>query len=162
VREDAPSLLRGELRGKAEAVAKAAVLFEELVDARSGSLRLQNGPGKIFLHGHCHQKAMGLLAPARSLLSKIPGSDVVALDAGCCGMAGSFGYARDHYEVSRDIGERRLFPELRKAPPGSAVVASGTSCRHQVHDFIGMQAVHPAVLLHSLLAGSPRQDPASL
>jgi Fe-S oxidoreductase len=162
VREDAPSLLRGELREKAEAVAKATVLFEELVDTRAGGLKLRNGPAQIFLHGHCHQKAMGLLAPARALLSKVPGSTVVALDAGCCGMAGSFGYAREHYEVSRAIGERRLFPELRKAPPGSAVVASGTSCRHQVHDFLGMQAVHPAVLLQSLLAGSTTQDPAYL
>jgi Fe-S oxidoreductase len=94
---------------------------------------------------------MGLLAPARSLLSTVPGATVVAIDAGCCGMAGSFGYSRDHFEVSRTIGERRLFPEIRKAPPGSVVVASGTSCRHQVHDFTGTQAVHAAVLLQSLL-----------
>ncbi|MBM3820022.1 MAG: oxidoreductase, partial [Acidimicrobiia bacterium] len=151
VQEDAPSLLRGELREKAETVAKATVLFEEFADTKAGALRLQNGPAQIFLHGHCHQKAMGLLAPARSLLAKVPGSTVFALDAGCCGMAGSFGYAKEHYEVSRAIGERRLFHELRNAPPGAAVVASGTSCRHQVHDFIGMQAVHPAVLLRSLL-----------
>jgi FAD/FMN-containing dehydrogenase/Fe-S oxidoreductase len=151
VREDAPSLLRGELREKAEAVARATMLFEEAVSTKTGRLGLRQGPPQIFVHGHCHQKAMGLLAPSVSLLSTIPGSKVVALDAGCCGMAGSFGYAKDHYDVSRAIGERRLFPELRKAPTGSAVVAAGTSCRHQVHDFIGMQAVHPAVLLQSLL-----------
>jgi Fe-S oxidoreductase len=151
VREDAPALLRGQARDKAETVAKASVLFEEFLEARDRPLPLQKGPEQIFLHGHCHQKAMGLLTPARSLLSRVPGATVVALDAGCCGMAGSFGYSRVHFEVSRAIGERRLFPELRKAPPGSVVVASGTSCRHQVHDFTGMQAVHPAVLLRSLI-----------
>jgi Fe-S oxidoreductase len=151
VREDAPSLLRGPAREKAEVVAKHSVLFEELLEANGSSLRLQQGPAHVVLHGHCHQKAMGLLPPARSVLSRIPGSSVVALDAGCCGMAGSFGYARDHYDVSRAIGERRLFPEIRKAPPDAVVVASGTSCRHQVLDFLGTRAVHPAVLLQSLL-----------
>jgi Fe-S oxidoreductase len=68
-------------------------------------------------------------------------------------MAGSFGYARDHYEVSRAIGERRLFPAVRNRPAGTVVVAAGTSCRHQIRDFTGEQPVHPAVLLRSLLRG---------
>ena len=67
-----------------------------------------------------------------------PGATVVDLDAGCCGMAGSFGYARDHYEVSRAIGERQLFPAVRAAAEGTVVVAAGTSCRHQIHDFTGV------------------------
>ena len=95
---------------------------------------------------------MGLLAPAKALLSRIPGAEVVDLDAGCCGMAGSFGYAREHYEVSRAIGERKLLPAVRNKKPGTVVVAAGTSCRHQVKDFTGERAVHPAVLLRSLLA----------
>jgi FAD/FMN-containing dehydrogenase/Fe-S oxidoreductase len=160
VREDAPALLRGDARQKAEVVAKSTVLFEEILAPKAAGLKLKNGPARLLLHGHCHQKAMGLLAPSAALLSQIPGTTVTALDAGCCGMAGSFGYARDHYDVSRAIGERRLLPEVRNAQPGTVIVAAGTSCRHQVLDFTGVEAVHPAVLLRSLLAGSQEQDPA--
>jgi len=151
VREDAPALLRGDARRKAEVVAGVSVLFEEFLTAAAPRLNLPPGPRTILLHGHCHQKSMGLVAPAKALLSRIPGSTVVDLDAGCCGMAGSFGYARDHYDVSRAIGERRLFPAVRNKPEGAVVVASGTSCRHQIADFTGEAAVHPAVLLHQLL-----------
>ena len=94
---------------------------------------------------------MGLVAPAVQLLQSIPGSTITDLDAGCCGMAGSFGYAREHYAVSRAIAERRLLPALRARPPDSLVVAAGTSCRHQILDFGGDTAVHPAVLVASLL-----------
>jgi Fe-S oxidoreductase len=94
---------------------------------------------------------MGLLPSARALLGRIPSCTVVDLDAGCCGMAGSFGYAREHYEVSRQIGERRLLPAARAMQPGGVLVASGTSCREQVQHFTGVKAVHPAVLLRSLL-----------
>jgi Fe-S oxidoreductase len=94
---------------------------------------------------------MGLLPPAKALLEKIPGATVVDLDAGCCGMAGSFGYSKDHFEVSRQIGERKLFPQVRAKGAGDAVVAGGTSCRHQIHDFTEESAMHPAVLLQSLL-----------
>jgi FAD/FMN-containing dehydrogenase/Fe-S oxidoreductase len=149
VREDAPSLLRGEDQKRARVVADACVLFEEF--AAGLNLPLKHGPQKILLHGHCHQKSMGLLPAAKALLEKIPGSTVVDLDAGCCGMAGSFGYSKDHFEVSKQIGERRLLPEVRAKDPSSAVVAAGTSCRHQIHDFTQETAVHPAVLLRSLL-----------
>jgi FAD/FMN-containing dehydrogenase/Fe-S oxidoreductase len=150
VREDAPALLRGEARRKAEVVAKASVLFEELLAARP-QLNLKPGPKTILLHGHCHQKSMALLAPAKALLARIPQTTVVDLDAGCCGMAGSFGYAREHYDVSRAIGERRLFPAVRQKPEGAVVVAAGTSCRHQIADFTSESAVHPAVLLSGLI-----------
>ena len=151
VREDAPSLLRGDARKRAEEVAAASRLFEEHLLPVAGRLALKNGPPEILLHGHCHQKSMGLVAPARALLSTIPGSTVIDLDAGCCGMAGSFGYAREHYEVSRAIGERKLFPAVRGRKPGTAVVAAGTSCRHQVMDFTTVRAAHPSTLLRSLL-----------
>ena len=112
VREDLPGLLRGELREQADLVASHCVLFEEFVEGelRSGNstLNFNPGPRKLLLHGHCHQKSMGLLAPALALLSRIPGTSVVDLDAGCCGMAGSFGYLREHYDISRQIGERKL------------------------------------------------------
>jgi Fe-S oxidoreductase len=151
IREDVPSLLRGEERRKAQVVASVSVLFEEFMATRVERLALANGPRTVLLHGHCHQKSMGLLAPAKALLGALPGTTVVDLDAGCCGMAGSFGYAHDHYEVSRAIGERKLFPAVRAKAPDAVVVAAGTSCRHQVRDFTGQQAVHPAVLLRSLL-----------
>ena len=151
VREDAPALLRGEARRRAEVVARSSVLFEEFLAARTPRLVFKAGPKTILLHGHCHQKSMSLLGPARTLLSTIPNADVVDLDAGCCGMAGSFGYAREHYDVSRAIGERKLFPAVRNKPEGAVVVAGGTSCRHQIADFTGETAVHPAQLLSSLL-----------
>jgi Fe-S oxidoreductase len=97
---------------------------------------------------------MGLLAPARALLSRVPGASVVDLDAGCCGMAGSFGYAREHYDVSRQIGERRLLPAARALDDKAVLVAAGVSCRHQVADFAATRALHPAVLLRSLLTGA--------
>jgi Fe-S oxidoreductase len=153
VREDAPALLSGEARERALGVAKASVLFEEYADSLGARLTLQAGPSRVLLHGHCHQKSMGLVTPARSLLSKIPGATVVDPDAGCCGMAGSFGYDKGHYDVSRAIGERKLFPAVRGREPGTAVVAAGTSCRHQIADFTGVTAEHPAVLLRSLVVG---------
>ena len=94
---------------------------------------------------------MGLDVTAKALLSRIPKAVVVDADAGCCGMAGSFGYMRDHYEVSRAIGERKLFPICRQAANDSIVVAAGTSCRHQVAHFTGMVPVHPATLFDQLL-----------
>jgi Fe-S oxidoreductase len=127
------------------------MLFEEFAAPLVKGLPLKHGPASVLLHGHCHQKAMGLVGPAKTMLSCIPGTSVVDLDAGCCGMAGSFGYGRSHYEVSRAIGERKLFPAVRGKADGSVVVAAGTSCRHQIADFTGEQAIHPAVLLDSLL-----------
>jgi FAD/FMN-containing dehydrogenase/Fe-S oxidoreductase len=151
VREDAPALLRGDAQRRAQQVADASMLFEDYLDRNwSARLVLGAGPSEILLHGHCHQKAMGLLAPARALLARIPGATVVDLNAGCCGMAGSFGYARDHFDVSRAIGERRLLPAARTLKSGSVLVASGVSCRHQIADFTGARALHAAELLHSL------------
>jgi FAD/FMN-containing dehydrogenase/Fe-S oxidoreductase len=155
VREDAPALLRGEARRKAETVARASVLFEEYAASLAGDLPLRGGPAQVLLHGHCHQRSMGLVPPSKALLSRIPGVTVVDAEAGCCGMAGSFGYGRDHYEVSKAIGERKLFPAVRARGEGTVVVAAGTSCRHQLHDFTGVEAVHPAMLLRSLLQPRP-------
>ena len=155
VREDAPALLRGEEARRGRSVADACVLFEDYVEQewQGGRLRLdlKPGPATMLLHGHCHQKAMGLLAPTRALLSRIPSCTVIDLDAGCCGMAGSFGYAREHYDVSRQIGERRLLPAARAMTASAVLVAPGTSCREQVAHFTGIRAMHPAQLLRSLI-----------
>lgn len=157
IREDVPALLRGDQRRRAEVVAQTAVLFDEYIAARVPSLPLRTESRTYLLHGHCHQKSMGLVPATRTLLASLPGATVVDADAGCCGMAGSFGYARDHYEVSRAIGERKLFPAVRARSEGTVVVAPGTSCRHQIHDFTGTAATHPAILIRSLLKD---QNPA--
>jgi len=145
--DDAPSLLRGDLQRQAKEVAQACMLFDEF--AAKLDLPLRQAEGRILLHGHCHQKSMGLLGATVSLLSRIPSATVVDLDAGCCGMAGSFGYT--HYDVSSTIAERKLLPAARGMKPGEVLVAPGTSCRHQVSDLAGINAVHPAVLLARLL-----------
>jgi Fe-S oxidoreductase len=153
--DDIPSLLRGETQQQAQTVAQSCVLFEDFVEQSlqngQSSLTLTPGPLEIVLHGHCHQKSLGLVQSAKSLLDRIPDAHVTELDSGCCGMAGSFGYTKKHFDVSQQIGERRLLPAARALHENSVLVAAGTSCRHQVHDFTGVDAVHPAVLLRSLL-----------
>lgn len=152
IREDAPALLRGDDQRRARRVAESSVSFEELLhNSWPRTLTVRPGPASVLLHGHCHQKAMGGLPAAKALLERIPGTSVVDLNAGCCGMAGSFGYLRDHFDVSRVIGERRLLPAARQRGAGAVLVASGVSCRHQIEDFTGARALHPAELLHSLL-----------
>jgi FAD/FMN-containing dehydrogenase/Fe-S oxidoreductase len=155
VREDAPALLRGDAQRRANVVAGACVLFEDYVEnewqAGRIGVALRPGPATVLLHGHCHQKAMGLMPSARGLAARIPSCTVVDLDAGCCGMAGSFGYKKEHYEVSRQIGERKLLPAARAMAADAVLVAAGTSCREQVKHFTGVGALHPAELLVSLL-----------
>ncbi len=157
VKEDAPFLLRGERQQQARTVAQACLLFEEF--AAQLDLPLCAGPSRILLHGHCHQKSMGLLPATVSLLSRIPSAVVTELDAGCCGMAGSFGYVRHRYEVSEAIANRRLLPAVKALEPGGILVAPGTSCRHQVADLSGATAVHPAVLVRSLLSSPSTARP---
>src|SRR3954447_5209322 len=141
VREDAPALLRGDAQRKARVVADACVLFEDHLEREWQAGRIQvalrPGPSTVLLHGHCHQKAMGLAASALALLARIPSCTVTDLDAGCCGMAGSFGYATEKYDVSRQIGERKLLPAARAMSTDGVLVAPGTSCREQVMHFTG-------------------------
>jgi Fe-S oxidoreductase len=147
IKDDAPSLLRGARQRQARVVAGACQLFDEF--AAGLELPLREATGRILLHGHCHQKSMGLLGATVALLSRIPSAAVVDLDAGCCGMAGSFGYS--HYDVSKAVAERKLLPAARGMKPGEVLIAPGTSCRHQVADLGGVKAMHPAVLIASLL-----------
>ena len=153
--DDIPSLVRGELQQQAKTVAQSVILFEDFLEhsLHSGraSLTFKAGPSNIVLHGHCHQKSLGLVGPAKSLLGRIPHAQVLELDSGCCGMAGSFGYTCEHFDISEQIGERRLLPAARALDKTSVLVASGTSCRHQVLDFTEVEALHPATLLKSLL-----------
>jgi Fe-S oxidoreductase len=157
IKDDYPALLRGDLRRKAEAVAAACQTFEEFVGAQLGTKAesstplLRKGPHRIVVQDHCHQRALVGMNPILGLLRCIPGAEVIDLDAGCCGMAGSFGYEKEHYEISRLVGEQRLFPALRQADADTVVVAPGFSCRMQIQHFTGRTAVHPAQLLDSLL-----------
>ncbi|MEX2673071.1 MAG: FAD-linked oxidase C-terminal domain-containing protein [Phycisphaeraceae bacterium] len=100
---------------------------------------------QVLLHGHCHQKAGPGTAAIKRVLSEVEGLNVQEIDSGCCGMAGSFGY--EHYDLSLKIGEDRLFPAVRNRPKGAAVIASGTSCRHQLHDGCDVEAKHWVELL---------------
>ena len=110
-------------------------------------------PARIRLHGHCHQKALSSLTPAVKMLELPRGHEVRLIPSGCCGMAGSFGYEREHYEVSQRVGELVLFPAVRAEPAESLIVASGTSCRHQILDGTGRAALHPVEVLHAACKG---------
>jgi Fe-S oxidoreductase len=165
IKDDYPALLRDEARNKAEAVAGACLTFEEalesaLAGAEGGGdgprrLGFVAGPRRILVQGHCHQRSLVGLGPMLRLLRRIPGAEVVDLDAGCCGLAGSFGYEVEHYEVSRLVGEQRLFPALRGHGhgPEDVVVAPGFSCRLQIGHFTGRSALHTAQLLSRLGTG---------
>ncbi|NNE34831.1 MAG: hypothetical protein HKN13_06325 [Rhodothermales bacterium] len=104
----------------------------------------------ILLHGHCHQKALEGTAPVKKML-ELTGARVEEVDSGCCGMAGAFGYEHEHVSVSRQMGERKLIPAVRAADMATTVAASGTSCRAQIEDLSGRQALHPVQILSAAL-----------
>ena len=146
--------------GDARAVAAHALLLEEFLarEAQSGRLALPLKPvaEKALVHGHCHQKAFDAFKPVVEVLKLVPGLQVETVDSSCCGMAGAFGYGADTYDVSIAMGELSLLPAVRKADAGTVIVADGTSCRHQIADGTGRNAVHVArVLAQSLGGGSP-------
>ncbi|NKB72286.1 MAG: FAD-binding protein [Candidatus Latescibacteria bacterium] len=155
VRDDHPHLLEGAEKAAAEEVAAACLTVEEwavqVMEEGAGSDFLRPGPERILVHGHCHQKALVGMQPTLRMLAAVPGAEVVALDSGCCGMAGSFGYEREHSGVSRTMGEHRLFPAVRELGDGAAVVAPGFSCRHQIAHGTGVQAQSPVGLVADLL-----------
>jgi FAD/FMN-containing dehydrogenase/Fe-S oxidoreductase len=142
--------------GAVGAIARQAVLLEELVagDSRRGALALplrDAGPREAFIHGHCHQKALGAMPDVVAALRLVPGLTVHTIESSCCGMAGGFGYEAEHYEISMRMAERSLLPAVRRAPPDALIVADGTSCRHQIADGAGRAAVHVARVLEAAL-----------
>jgi Fe-S oxidoreductase len=146
-RDEAPRLLPDWN----EALGNRVMLFEEyLAQALAdGTAQLELGPvaARALLHGHCHQKAMDVLSPVQELLARIPGLEVETVETSCCGMAGAFGYQAETVEVSRAMGELALLPSVRAADRETLVVADGTSCRHQIADGAGREALHAAQVL---------------
>jgi FAD/FMN-containing dehydrogenase/Fe-S oxidoreductase len=155
LRDEYPALLPGDPR--AVAVAAATRLPEELLldaiaDGRIVLPQHSAASGRrVLFHGHCHQKALAGTAATTALLRSIPGAEVIEVDAGCCGMAGSFGFEAEHYELSMTIGELRLFPAVRAEPEDSIITATGVSCRQQIAHGTGRLAVHPLELLRQVL-----------
>ena len=135
------------------AIADRARLVDEVLAEALEDGSLETDPASpaagrpILFHGHCHQKAARALNGSVDLLGRIPGARVQVLDAGCCGMAGSFGFEREHYDLSMKIGGLRLFPSVAAAPEDALVAATGVSCRQQIAQGTGRRAVHPVLLL---------------
>jgi len=106
---------------------------------------------QALLHGHCHQKAFAVLSPVQKILALIPELEVKTIDSSCCGMAGSFGYEKEHYDASMEMGSLSLFPAINEAEPDTLIVADGVSCRGQIEHGTGRQAMHVARVLQMAL-----------
>ncbi|MFC5480100.1 FAD-binding and (Fe-S)-binding domain-containing protein [Massilia suwonensis] len=136
----------------AELLGAQALLFEEFLarEHAAGKLKLDLKAlpeARALLHGHCHQKAFDAVRPVQTVLGLVPGLKVELIESSCCGMAGSFGYEAKHYEVSMQMAELSLLPAVRAAGADTVLVADGTSCRHQIADGAGREAVHVARVL---------------
>jgi FAD/FMN-containing dehydrogenase/Fe-S oxidoreductase len=151
LRDEYRVLLRGT-----ESLAKHAVLFEEFLatELEAGRLDLKLKPigEQALLHGHCHQKAFGAMSSVEKTLKLVPGLKVRTVESSCCGMAGSFGYEVEHYEVSMKMAEADLLPAVRRVSADTLIVADGTSCRHQIEHGAKRQALHVARVLEQALA----------
>ena len=161
-RDEYPDLVSAELRNDAKALGQHSLLFDEFLlhEIKSGRISRNNfdqTPIEIFLHGHCHQKAIVGVEVMAEVLRQLLNAKVNVIPSGCCGMAGSFGYEKEHYKTSLEIGEMVLFPAVRAAlhspitihhSPLKYVVAPGTSCRQQILDGTGVKAVHPIEILY--------------
>jgi len=156
-RDEYPSLVDDP---RADRLAKHVLMIEEFLlglhDKGELALPLTNRAASVLLHGHCHQKALIGSGPSLRVLNLLPGARVEEVDSGCCGMAGSFGYEKEHYELSIAIGERRLFPAVREKGQDCEIVAAGVSCRQQIAHGTGRRAKHLVeVLADALPARTP-------
>jgi Fe-S oxidoreductase len=147
-RDEVPAMIKDV---RAQRLADQALTFEEFLarEAAAGrlDLPLKKIASRALVHGHCHQKAFDAFSPVETVLRLIPDLKVEPIESSCCGMAGSFGYAADTIDVSLAMGELSLLPAVRKADPDTLIVADGTSCRHQIHDGAGREAIHVARVL---------------
>src|SRR5689334_3540602 len=144
-RDEIPALLRSR---DARDLASRALMFEEFITKElDGTLPLAPIGKQALLHGHCHQKSFALMDSVVATLKLIPELAVEPIESSCCGMAGAFGYGADTIDVSLKMGELSLLPAVRNATPDTIIVADGTSCRHQIRDGTGREALHVARLL---------------
>ena len=152
LRDEIPALLPGE---DTKLLARHARMLEEYIADQEHDpqfdLPLRSPAPKILLHGHCHQKAMGVMTSIEKTLARIPDTEVEVVDTSCCGMAGAFGYGVDTHDVSRKMAELDLAPAVRKADDDTIIVADGTSCRHQVFDTTKRRPIHVARVLELAL-----------
>ncbi|MGH6948675.1 MAG: (Fe-S)-binding protein, partial [Kiloniellales bacterium] len=153
LRDEVLAILPG---AESEALSKHALLFEEFLaaEAKAGCLALPLRPlaqRRALLHGHCHQKAFAALGAVETVLGMIPDLRVETLGGSCCGMAGAFGYCAETYEISMKMGEMTLLPAVRATSQDTLLVADGTSCRHQIKDGTGREALHVARVLAQAL-----------
>jgi FAD/FMN-containing dehydrogenase/Fe-S oxidoreductase len=155
-RDEFPELVGREMSSKARILAGQSYTMEEYLVEAFEAGRFDTGlftenAAEIVLHGHCQQKAIASTLPTRKLLSIPENYTVTEIPSGCCGMAGSFGYEKEHYDLSMKVGELVLFPAVRKVAGGTLVAAPGTSCRHQIMDGTGTRAMHPVEILYNAL-----------
>jgi FAD/FMN-containing dehydrogenase/Fe-S oxidoreductase len=151
-RDEFKRLFVNEKKSLADKLSSLSFTFEEFVAAqmKSGRIRQEeftDDSCAIEVHVHCHQKALSGPAFSLEILNFPPNYSAVKIPAGCCGMAGSFGYEAEHFDISNQIGEQILFPRLRSLDSKKIVVAAGTSCRHQIKDGVGKESFHPAEIL---------------
>ena len=155
-RDEYPDLCGDALRQKAKNLGENALTFEEFIcrEFDAGRIRREsftNEKAKVMMHGHCYQKTLSSLTFTKKALSIPANYDVRNIPSGCCGMAGYFGYEKEHYDISLKIGELVLFPAVRKADEDAIIAAAGTSCRHQIKDGTSRTALHPAEILWNAL-----------
>jgi FAD/FMN-containing dehydrogenase/Fe-S oxidoreductase len=148
LRDELPALLPGE---PAERLAKRALLLTELLERDKSMPELKPVAPVAHLHGHCHQKSFGAFPAGVNALRRVPGMEVKPIASSCCGMAGAFGYQAENLKHSVAMAELSLLPAVRAAGADHVIVADGTSCRHQIADLSGREAVHSAVLLDRAL-----------
>lgn len=154
--DEYPQLVDPDYRERAEALAQKCLTFESFLWGEWSAGRWNDEAfdavhRDILLHTHCHQKALGVHTHTAQLLAIPRGHSVRELDAGCCGMAGSFGYEKEHYSISMSIANQRLLPALRSAEEHVVIVAPGTSCRHQIADGVHKKSLHPVEVLRMAL-----------
>jgi FAD/FMN-containing dehydrogenase/Fe-S oxidoreductase len=153
-RDEIPSLVKRE---DARGLAANALLFEEFLarEVKAGALKLALAPvaKRALLHGHCHQKAFAAMGAVEAVLRLVPDLAVETVDTSCCGMAGAFGYGADTFDVSLKMAELSLLPAVRKAEADTLILADGTSCRHQIKDGTGREALHVARVLAMSVEG---------
>jgi len=142
---------------RAKLLAEHSLLFEEFLAKEKPNLNLHPLTKKALLHGHCHQKAHDVMSAVETVLRMVPGLEVTSIESSCCGMAGSFGYAKDTVAVSKQMAEASLLPAVREADVDTLVIADGTSCRHQIELGANKQAIHVAKVLEMSLNAGVKQ-----